>query len=143
MLEQHFGLGPACQTAEADVGACWVMFVYVPEAPLTAEQQQEIGRRLMRAHHLSDISDMHAAFVCYIDIYAKANPRTLYRIGETQVGLSGGVTAYTLTAPSFRGLQKAVVEVEAAFKQNDVFELKSGIRTKASKIPVLKPRVSQ
>ena len=129
-----------CHPVHADVGQCWVMFVYhlTPKLKLDASQQEEIGKRLMDAHAASSESDGHILFVCYVDT---GETGVLYRISETYAEVGHRVNGYRLVAPSFDGLRLAVREVELASKENNITALGSGPRKKVLPSPVYKKRV--
>ncbi|MBX3450844.1 MAG: hypothetical protein KF777_14860 [Planctomycetaceae bacterium] len=106
-------------TAAADVGQCWVLFVYRPaghKSVLDAKQQQEIGERLTKAHLNSDVSDWHIVFVCYLDD-DPANPDLVYRISEPKDGFPKVAEGYQITARDFPAMRQAIAVVEEDFKK--------------------------
>ena len=131
-----------CHPVHADVGQCWVMFVYdlTPKLKLDAGQQEELGKRLMDAHVASSESDGHIVFICCLDTGATGETGVLYRISETYAEVGHRVDGYRLTATSFDGLRLAVREVELASKDNRLTALRSGPRQKMSTSPLYKKR---
>ena len=120
-----------CEDIKADVGQCWVMFVFSVEDQLNAEQLQEVGRSIMRAHEKSRQSDGHILFICLIS-RNRQEREILYRIDKTAMGTGiDPVHGYRITASNFLGIQHAVAEVEAAFRQGRIYQVKSGARKNA------------
>ena len=131
-----------CHPVHADVGQCWVMFVYhlSPKLKLDASQQEELGKRLMDAHAASSESDGHILFVCYVDT---GETGVLYRISETYAEVGHRVNGYRITATNVDGLRLAVREVELASKENRIMALGSGPRKKVMPSPLYKKRAVQ
>ncbi len=127
-----------CDAANADVGQCHVMCYCGLDGQLDAPQQKELGGKIMKAHMSSGQSDFHIVFVCLISRMPE-QPDALYRIEDTALGAGEyPVHGYRLTAPSVQGMRYAVAEVEAAFKNSRVHQLKNGFRTKSPKTPLYK-----
>ena len=122
----------------ADVGQCWVLFVYnsVPKATLTARHQKELGERLQNAHAGSSESDGHTIFICEIDTNGDGKKGVRYRIRETSAYLGHQVKGFRLTASSYKNLRLAVREVELAARENSSAGLKPGVRKKLLASPL-------
>ena len=134
-----------CHPVHADVGQCWVMFVYnlAPKLQLDASQQEELGKRLMDAHAASSESDGHILFICNVDTGYPGETGVLYRISETYAEVGHRVNGYRITATNVDGLRLAVREVELASKENRIMALGSGPRKKVMPSPLYKKRAVQ
>ena len=127
-----------CDVAKADVGQCYVMCICGIDGQLNAEQQREVGRRIMKAHEASGQSDSHIVFICLIS-RNRDDKGVLYRISETAVGAGDyPMGGYWITAPDFNGVRHAVAEVEMAFKQSRIHQLRPGARDEAVDVPIYK-----
>lgn len=103
------------ESAHADVGQCWVMFVYQSQMRLDDKQQQEIGERLTTAHMNSRGSDRHVLLICYLD---SDEPGDLYRISPTKSQFGTTLEGYRITAKDFEAMRLAVAALEKDFKVN-------------------------